>query len=178
MSVFEIKLLGSLIIIFTSTGCGFVFYFRLKKRVTSLEKFISLVQFSKREVVNQQNPITEVINHAKLIFNSNEDIYQLLKSIGQKLNSHYTQTFYEIIDAELRRKKSKMALNNNEISLLKDWARKITLEELSSQADLHDKVINDLLILKEHAQIELDDKKKLYQYGGFLSGLLLIILLY
>lgn len=171
-----LKMIGIILVIFSSTTIGFSFASRLERRKCTLEGFKNSLSMLEAEISFSQNSLSRAF-------------YNISRSISPKIVSQFYENIYITIDTEkkplavswsewLDRFSTKMCISRADMQVLINFSNRLgktdienELKNIHNTASLIDMQLDD-------AKKACDTSKKMYQSAGILAGILVVVLLF
>ncbi len=171
-----LKMIGIILVIFSSTTIGFSFASRLEKRKCTLEGFKNSLSMLEAEISFAQNSLARAF-------------YNISRVISPKIVSEFYKNICMAIDDEkktislswsecLDRLSAKMCISRADVQVLINFSNRLgktdienELKNIHNTASLIDMQLDD-------AKNACDASKKMYQSAGILAGILVVVLLF
>lgn len=171
----ELKILGSILCVLSSSGLGFWFGMNKKKRMNELKELKKLFTQLKGEIQYHFMPLPEAMER---IGTENETIFsEFFLEIAEKLKGYEGNTFYQIWKEAIGIKLSGSSLNRNDQEKLLRIGE--TMGHFHQELEIKS-IENYLLELEQEIQAEnkvIEEKVRLCRTLGVLGGLFLSIIM-
>ncbi|MCG0274974.1 MAG: stage III sporulation protein AB [Thermosediminibacteraceae bacterium] len=170
------KILGSILVIFSSTMIGFTIAGFYKQRPRALRNFQIALSMLETEIDYGQSPLPEALNNVSKRCESS--ISMFLKRVRQLLLSLEGYTAGEAWEIALKEFKAQFPLNESDFEILAAFGKYL------GSSDKDDQIRNlklTLSQLKQQETLAIEERQKnekLWKYLGVLSGLTVVLLLY
>lgn len=171
-----VKLIGASIILFSASMVGWQIGRYYASRPVQLRALLVGLQMLETEIVYGLTPLHRAF--VKIGHRISKEVGQLFVTTAEKLLTEESYSTEECIQAAIRKHWSSTALRKEEKEVL------ISLGHVLGNSDREDQqkhlrlAITHLRGLEEEARVEQGKYEKMYKSLGFLSGLLVVILMF
>lgn len=169
------KTLGIALIIGGFGGFGLSGAWRFEKRVDELKNIRMALGFLEKEITCTYTPLSQAL--ARTSGFCKKPAALLFAESARLLKSREGTTASEAWRAGLNKLSSHSALNAGDISLLDSIAAQLGMSDAGEQRKVFDLLQEQLKIQEEKAREELKSGHKLWSYGGFIMGAVVVLLL-
>jgi stage III sporulation protein AB len=170
-----IKLLGSIIILFTSSIIGFILSANLKKRASELREIQSSTLLLQNEIMFTFTALPEAF--LKISQHSKGIISKLYLNIGDKLLNNVVDSVFDAFTETFNELKDDMNLKSSDINVLLDFAKGLGKSDIDGQKKIFSLLDNNLRNCIEEADCHIMKNSKLYKTLGFSFGAIVVIML-
>lgn len=170
------KLLGALLIIFSTSWMGMLGGRRLADRPRQLEKLRSDLMLLEMEINYSITPLPQVLQ--KLASYSHWPINYLWQRTFDNLSNGEGLTAEEAWIRSLESFASKAALSNNDFTILKDFGSGLGLANRQEQVKKFKLLQEQLRAHQKEAEQIKQKSERIWRTMGVLGGIALVILLY
>ncbi|MFW6270480.1 MAG: hypothetical protein ACOC4G_10395 [Bacillota bacterium] len=170
------KIGGGLLVLVSSTVLGWVKGSTYINRVRQLEQLQLVLTLLETEIKYNQKMLPDIFFSVSRQLNP--PLKDLFLETAKSLNNNQGQLFSEIWKKQLKKNKKKNALWENDIQIMKEWGSQIGRTSLAEQTNINDMTLEKLKFAQKKARKNAEKNVKLFRYGGFLLGFLLIVLFY
>ncbi|MGS0764027.1 hypothetical protein [Syntrophomonas curvata] len=169
------KTLGIALIIGGFGGFGLSGAWRFEKRVDELKNIRMALGFLEKEITCAYTPLSLALTRTA-VFCKKPASFLFAESAG-RLKSRQGTTAEEAWRAGLKKLASHSNLNAGDISLLDSISVQLGRSDAGEQRKVFDLLQEELRIQEEKAREELNSGHKLWTYGGFIIGAVVVLLL-
>lgn len=169
-----IKIIGSLIIILSSTYTGFVYGEELKKRVENLREFEKGVYLLKNEMFYTYTSLPEAFK--SISSKSKGEVKIVFKRIWELLNNNQVEDVYEGFKISIDENKT-LKLKEEDIDIILNLSKNLGKSDLEGQRAIISFTIESLRKQINIAERIMEKNTKMYRYLGFSVGAMLVIML-
>lgn len=170
-----LKVFGSLLVITSTTFIGFILGSNFKNRYHNLIYLENCIRLLETEIIYHLNPIPIALENVYL--KGNKNVSFIFKEIKDKLINRNEVDLSDCFNEVLNKYKQNLNLLNTDLEILKSLGNILGLTDRNDQL----KHIKSSLILIKNSQKDAELKMKknevMYKRLGFLTGLLVIIIL-
>lgn len=169
------KTLGIALIIGGFGGFGLSGAWRFEKRVDELKNIRIALGFLEKEITCTYTPLSRAL--ARTAGFCDKPVSLLFAESARLLKSREGTTAGEAWRAGLKKLDAHSALNASDIGLLDSLAAQLGMSDAGEQRKVFDLLQEELRIQEEKAREELKSGHKLWAYGGFIMGAVVVLLL-
>lgn len=170
-----IKLLGSLMILGASTGIGFLYSDKFKKRTRQLIELQRCIYQLQNEIVYTHTTLPEAIGN--MATKSLYPLNQVFEEISCLLFRNEVDTVYEAFYEVLNKKKQSLNLKIDDIDVLLDLAKTLGESDIEGQKKMFYITLENLKKRIKDSEILMSKNVKMYRYLGFSLGAMMVIIL-
>lgn len=170
-----IKILGSIVILISSTLIGFYYGTTFKKRVSELNEIHRSLQQLKNQMEYAYMPLPQIFYDL-----SEKSIYPIndvFKDISTILYSNEVNTVYEAFKKAFSSKKDTLNLNANDMNIILDFAKTLGESDIEGQKGMLDLTTNNIKKQIEMATNIMYKNVKMCRCLGFALGAAVVIIL-
>ncbi|HPF43158.1 MAG TPA: stage III sporulation protein AB [Syntrophomonadaceae bacterium] len=171
----EIKTLGICLIIAGFGMWGLLGARRIDKRVWQLKSLRMALGFLEKEITYMQTPLSLAMRRTAE-FCENE-VSGLFKETAKTLEKKSGITGHEAWQSGLKRLKYESDLKTIDLELLKSLGPQLGVSDRFEQQKYFILIQEELKLLEETALAEAESGRKIWSYGGFILGAVIVILL-
>ncbi|WP_425448605.1 stage III sporulation protein SpoIIIAB [Dethiothermospora halolimnae] len=173
--MFLLKIIGSIIIIISSSLIGFLYGNRYSTRVKNLNHIQNCLQLVETEIIYRATPLPDALG--QVYEKGNKNVSFIFKDIRETLLKNKNMDISSSFNHVLESSKDRLKFQEDDIEILRYLGRVIgTSDRLDQQKHL--KVIMEQIIIQQReAQENRKKNEKMYKSLGILSGLAIIIIL-
>jgi stage III sporulation protein AB len=169
------KTLGIALIIGGFGGFGLSGARRFEKRVDELKNIRMALGFLEKEITCAYTPLSRALTRTATFCEKPAAL--LFAESARLLNSRQGTTAEEAWRTGLQKLVEHSSLKAGDISLLDSLAVQLGRSDAGEQRKVFDLLQEELRIQEEKARAELDSGHKLWSYGGFIIGTVVVLLL-
>lgn len=170
-----IKTLGICLVIAGFGMWGLLGARRIDKRVQQLKDLKIAIGFLEKEITYMQTPLSQAMSRTGHF--CNYAVAGLFKECALNLNKKAGITASEAWQKGLKRLKEVSELKNVDLELLKSIGPQLGVSDRFEQQKFFALIQEEIKILEEMALNEAESGRKLWSYGGFIMGAVVVILL-
>lgn len=169
-----LKSVGIVLIIACSGLWGLMGARNLKKRVDELKNLRIALNFLEKEITYMHTPLSHALKKTGYFCEPPLAYFFFLSA--EKLDKKAGVTASEAWMSGLEELKKRSSLKNEDIELLKTAAMQIGMSDTYEQKKFFSMLQEELKIMEEKAGKEAQAGEKLWSYGGFILGALVVLL--
>ncbi len=170
-----LKTVGAAFII-AGFGCwGLVGAKRMEKRVEQIKDARMAINFLEKEITYVYTPLSRAL--AKTARFCNLPVAYLFQESADKLRAREGVTAYEAWMSGIQKIEKASELKEADIELLAAIAPQLGLSEAEEQKKFFALIQEELRVQEKKALQEVESERKLFAYGGFIFGALIVLLL-
>lgn len=170
-----IKILGCILILFASTGIGFIYSESFKKRTTQLNELQRCIYQLQNEIIYTHTPLPEAI--LNIAEKSVYPIKLVFDEISSLLFTNAVDTVYEAFHKVFNNKQSVLNLKSEDINVILDLAKNLGESDLEGQKKIFALTLENLKKQIKDSELSMKNNVKMYRYLGFSLGAMLVIVL-
>lgn len=170
-----LRILGSILVILSTTILGFIYSDSFKKRVSQLNEFQRSINQLENEITYTHEPLPDTFKN--ISERSSFPINSIFKDISGSLLEGKYDNVYEAFNASFDKYRNQIDLKKDDINIIIDLSKSLGESDIEGQKKLF-AMINENL-KKQIAAAEESMKKnvKIYRYLGFGIGSVMVIIL-
>ncbi len=170
-----LKLVGSILIIFSSTFIGYTAAGRYARRPLELRTLQSALQMLESEIVFSVNPLPHAFNR---IYNSFPgSIGKIFKHSSEALLQRRGLTAHEAWNESLERSTIQMAINSEDKKILREFGSMLGCSDKENQINNIRLTCSKLEIAEKKAELLKEKNERMLKNLGVLGGILAVLLL-
>lgn len=173
--MFLLKILGSLIIIVSSSLLGYSYGSTYSKRVKNLIYLRNCIQLLETEIMYSSSPIPEALEN--VYKKGNKEVSFIFKEIRDYLLSDRSHSLEDSFKVVCSNQKTQLSFTTEDIEVITSLGSTLGKSDRIHQQKYFKLVVTQL----EGQQLDAEEKKKknekMYKSLGLLSGIALVILL-
>lgn len=170
-----LKLLGCIMILAASTGIGFVYSEKFKKRSRQLEEIERCIYQLQNEIVYTHAPLPQAIEDVSR--KSMYPINEVFKEISYLLFENKVDNVHEAFRNALNKRKDILNLKRDDINILLDFSKTLGESDIEGQQKIFHLTLENLKKRIKDSEILMSKNVKMYRYLGFSLGALIVIIL-
>ncbi|MBC2580321.1 stage III sporulation protein SpoIIIAB [Clostridium sp. DJ247] len=170
-----IRVLGCIIILFASTGIGFIYSESFKKRTAQLNEFQRCIYQLQNEIIYTHTPLPKAISN--IAEKSVHPVKLVFDEISSLLCSNVVDTVYEAFYKVFSNKQSILNLKGEDINVILDLAKNLGESDLEGQKKIFTLSLENLKKQIKDSELSMKNNVKMYRYLGFSLGAMLVIVL-
>lgn len=170
-----IKLVGLIFIILSSSGLGYVLGTRFSMRVRELKLLKVALQMLETEIVYSNTPLPQAFESIQ--WRTSKPVNELFKMMSSNLNKKIYGTVGEAFSSAIDGVKEKMALEKDDIEILKSFGYSIGNSDVEGQVKSFKMILKQLDSQEIKAEESRNKSERMYKNLGLLTGIAIAILL-
>lgn len=170
-----LKSSGAVLIIASSGLWGLMGARNLRKRVKELKNLRLALNFLEKEITYMHSPLSSALK--KTAYFCEPPLSCFFLTCAEKLDQKAGVTAAEAWMSGIGELKKSSSLKTEDIELLKTAALQIGMSDTYEQHKVFSLLQEELKIMEQKAIKEAESGEKLWSYGGFIMGALLVLLL-
>lgn len=170
-----LKILGCLMILGASTGIGFSYGERFKKRTKQLNELERCINQLQNEIVYTHTPLPEaILDVSKKSINPIKDIFEQVSSL---LFFNEVDNVYEAFKNVIDKEKDNLNLKKEDISVILDLTKTLGESDIGGQQRMFSLTLENLKKQLKSSEDSMKKNVKMYRYLGITLGAMLVIIL-
>lgn len=170
-----LKLIGSLIVILTTSVIGFSYAKVYVERVKQLRDIQYSLNMLESEIIYTATPLIEALS--SVADKSNENIRMLYLKMTELLKEKKIGSVYEAFNEAYKLVKSDLYFEKEEIDIIASFMQSLGTSDIEGQKKNFNITIKKLEGFEKKADEIRNKNEKLYRYLGVCSGVLIVIIL-
>lgn len=170
-----LKTAGVILIISGSGAWGLSGARRIRKRVEQLRELRIAIGFLEKEITCTYTPLSLALERTAKF--CNRPVNLLFAESSDRLKNREGITAGEAWNIGLHKLHSNSALKETDIELLSAAAHQLGMSDVFEQEKFFRLIQEELKIYEDQALSEVESGQKLWSYGGFILGTLIVLLL-
>lgn len=170
-----IKLIGSLLIIVSTTMIGILYGNTLKDRVSQLKELNRCMYLLKNEIFYTYTSLPEALNNVGK--KSKGVIKQLFTNTSQLLTLNKVDSVYDAWIEVINKYKDNISLEEEDIDIILNFTKTLGNSDVESQQGLFCLIIKNLENQIRQAEEKMNNNVKVFRYIGFSIGFIIVIIL-
>lgn len=170
-----IKTIGIVLIISGFGGWGLSGARRVEKRVEQLRELRLAMGFLEKEITCMYTPLSRALERTSKFCDF--PIAILFRESSERLREKDGITIGEAWNIGLQELYSSSELKETDIELLSAAGHQLGMSDAFEQAKFFNLIQEELKIYEEQALKEMESGRKLWSYGGFILGTVVVLLL-
>ncbi|CFX49083.1 Stage III sporulation protein AB [Syntrophomonas zehnderi OL-4] len=170
-----IKTLGIVFIIAGFGSYGLMGARRIEKRVEQIKNIRMALGFLEKEITYLQTPLYLALKKTALL--TAQPVKILFGESSRLLQDRQGITVGEAWEKALQKLKPACDLNQDDLEILKAVANQMGSSGIKEQIKLFQLIQEELQIQEENARDQMESGRKLWSYGGFILGTMVVLLL-
>lgn len=169
-----LKIIGSMIVIVSSTIGGIIYANTYIYRVRELNEIQRCVLQLQNEIVYTHTALPEALLNIAL--KSKKPISNIFKNASLALESNVYDNVYEAFKSSMC-KCSELHLKQEDVNVILDLSKSLGESDVNGQVNVFLLSMNNLKKLIGDAQVAMEKNVKMYRYLGFGIGAMIVIML-
>ncbi|MHC6179442.1 stage III sporulation protein SpoIIIAB [Clostridium sp. JNZ X4-2] len=169
-----LKLLGCIMIIFASTGMGFIYGESFKRRVEQLKEIQRCIHQLQNEIIYTHTPLPDAIFNTAS--KSRKPIGDVLKDISSMLEENSVDNVYEAFRYAFKDKRDNLSLKNEDINAVLDLSKTLGESDIDGQKRMFSLTLDNIKNQIEVSKILMSKNLKMYRCLGFSLGAVIVII--
>ncbi|WP_097025766.1 stage III sporulation protein SpoIIIAB [Clostridium peptidivorans] len=169
-----IKIIGSVLVIVSTSLLGYFFGELFKKRTRELKELERAIGILKNEIVYAYTPLPYALE--KIGLRIIEPIKTLFLSISKDLKESISEGVYEAFYSNINLYKKSFNLNEEDIRILLNLSKSLGEWDVESQKNIFRVTEEELRKQIEESEILTRKNLKMYRYLGFSIGAIIVIM--
>jgi stage III sporulation protein AB len=170
-----LKLLGSLIVIFSTTFIGYVYSRVYAERVKQLRDMQYALNMLESEIIYTSTPLIEALSSVGE--KSGSIVKKLLINMSDILRNKKCENISDAFFEAAKSVKNDLYFEDEEIELISSFIQSIGSSDLESQKKNFNITVQKLESFEKKADEKRIKNEKLYRYLGLCTGVLIVIIL-
>ncbi len=170
-----LKFLGCIMILAASTGIGFIYSAKFKKRTRQLEELQRCIYQLQNEIVYTHTPLPEAIEDV-----SKKSVYpvkEIFEEVSCLLFDNKVNNVHEAFRNVLNRRKDILNLKRDDMNILLDFSKTLGESDIEGQQRIFHLTLENLKKRIKDSEILMSKNVKMYRYLGFSLGAIIVIIL-
>lgn len=170
-----IKILGSSLILLSSTLMGFYYGKIYSNRFKNLIYMEQCIKILETEIVYGAIPLPQALNN--VYKKGNKKVSFIFKDINRNLLGNKTGDVFHSFSQTTIPLKEKLNFKEEDIEIFLSLGRVLGSSDRQDQEKNFKLILNQIMVLQNEAKIEKDKNEKMFKNLGILTGLAIVILL-
>lgn len=170
-----LKILGSILIVLSSSLIGFYFGNKYSARLENLLHLEQCIKILETEIVYGAVPLPEALNNVYL--KGNKKVSYIFKQIRDNLLYNKDGDLLKSFEMVTSQLAEELNLKEEDIELFLSLGRLLGTSDRTDQEKNFKLILNQIEILKNEAKLEKDKNEKMYKNLGILAGIVIVIIL-
>ncbi|HBC95679.1 MAG TPA: stage III sporulation protein SpoAB [Clostridium sp.] len=169
-----LKVLGCIMIIFASTGMGFIYGEGFKKRVKQLMEIQRCINQLQNEIMYTHTPLpAAILNTAS---KSTDPVKSVFEDISSMLHDNSVDNVYEAFKCAFECKRESLSLKDEDIAAVLDLSKTLGESDIEGQKSMFLLTLHNIKNQIEVSKIAVDKNLKMYRCLGFSLGAVIVII--
>ena len=169
------KIVGSLLVLCSSTYIGFKFANSYMKRVKELDGLTSLMVELKNHIEYTHTSLPEAF--LKVSLNAKKPYSDIFNEISECLYKNKVDRVYDAFKIAFNKEKYNMNLKDKDIEILMEFSKTLGSWDVEGHKNVFDLATNKLKKRVIEAEEAANKNVKMYKYLGFSIGAMIVIVL-
>lgn len=169
------KVLGSVLVLISSSLLGFIYGENLKRRFLQLEEIEQALYQLKNEIVYTQNSLPDIF--MSVGSKGTNPIGNILKKVSCLLYEHKVESVHEGFKKVLNENKKQLNLKKYDIEILLNLSKSLGESDIEGQQNIINLSIRNIKTQLDDAKSVMKKNVKMYRYLGFSFGAILVIMI-
>ncbi|MBA5850621.1 stage III sporulation protein SpoAB [Clostridium sp. cel8] len=170
-----IKLLGCIMVIFSTTAIGFILGEKLKNRTRELRELQRCIYEIKTRILYSHTTLPQAIATAST--KVKRPVSTLFMEVSKMLNKNSVNNVYQAFESVFADNRDIFNLKDEDISIILDFSKSLGESDLEGQKSIFSLTIENLKKQIDMSEVILKKNIKMYRYLGFSLGAVVVILL-
>lgn len=170
-----LKILGSLLIVFSSSIIGYYLGNKYSARLENLLHIEQCIKILETEIVYGAVPIPDALNNVYL--KGNKKVSYIFQQIRNNLLYNKDVDLLRSFEMVKRQLIEELNLKEEDIELFLSLGRLLGTSDRTDQEKNFKLILNQIEILINEAKLEKDKNEKMYKNLGILAGIAIVIIL-
>ncbi|MCT8976037.1 stage III sporulation protein SpoIIIAB [Clostridium sp. CX1] len=170
-----LKVIGCMMILLASTGIGFIYGERFKKRTNQLNELRRCIHQLQNEIVYTHTPLPEAI--MDISKKSNYPIKDIFEDISNLLFDGEVDDVYEAFRNVFIKKREDLNLKREDINVILDLSKTLGESDIEGQQKMFALTLENIKKQLKISEELMSKNLKMYRYLGFSFGAMLVIIL-
>lgn len=170
-----LKFLGCIMILAASSGIGFVYSEKFKKRTRQLEELQRCIYQLQNEIVYTHTPLPEAIED--IAKKSIYPIKKIFQEVSFLLFENKVNNVHEAFRNVLNQRKDILNLKRDDMNILLDLSKSLGESDIEGQQRIFQLTLENLKKRIKDSEILMSKNVKMYRYLGFSLGAIIVIVL-
>jgi stage III sporulation protein AB len=162
-------------ILSASTGIGFTYGEKFKKRTKQLNELQRCIHQLQNEIVYTHTTLPEATLDVSI--KSTSPIKFIFEQVSSLLFLNKVDTVYEAFKNAITEQKYSLSLKKEDISIIFDLAKTLGESDIGGQERMFSLTLENLKKQIKHSEDFMKKNVKMYRYLGFSLGAMLVIIL-
>lgn len=169
-----IKVIGSILVIVSTSLLGYFCGELFKKRTRELKELERAIGILKNEIVYAYTPLPYALE--KIGLRLIEPIKSLFLNISKNLQENTSEGVYEAFNSNINLYKKSLNLNEEDINILLNLSKSLGEWDIESQKNIFHATEEELKKQIQESEILIRKNLKMYRYLGFSIGAIIVIM--
>lgn len=170
-----IKFIGCILILIATTGAGFMYSEKYRKRVIQLKEFERTLLLLENQMEYTHTPLPEAfLNISK---KAKEPVNLFFKGVSDLLNKGEVENVNEAFNEAFKKNKALFFLNETDIDVLNDLSKSLGCFGISGEKSVFNLINKNLKTHIEDSEEKAKKNVKMYRYLGFFMGAVIILII-
>ncbi|EDS77917.1 stage III sporulation protein SpoIIIAB [Clostridium massiliodielmoense] len=169
------KILGSILVLVSSSLLGFIYGENLKKRFFQLEEMEQALYQLKNEIVYTHNSLPDIF--MSVGSKGTKPIGDIFKRVSNLLYEHQVESVHEGFKKALSENKKQLNLKKYDIDILLNLSKSLGESDIEGQQNILTLTIRNIKSQLDSAKNVMEKNIKMYRYLGFSFGAILVIMM-
>lgn len=170
-----LKLLGSSIVIISSTFGGIIYAQSYVYRVKELNEITRCIGQLQNEIVYTHTPLPEAL--LNISHTGKKPIADIFRKISVELSSNLHDSVYGAFSKIFENSNKNLYLKTEDINIILDLAKSLGESDIDGQVNIFLFTINNLKKIIGEADIAMKKNVKMFRFLGFGVGAMIVIML-
>lgn len=170
-----LKIIGSFMVVSSSTLLGFWYSQKYTARPQCLRLIQTQLQFLETEICYMSNTLPEAFNKIKLVFDKQTSL--IFKDTAYYLTNRQFINVSDAWETAVRKNIYDLAINNEDAQLLISFGKSLGNSDCENQKKNIRNILSQLQLQEQKAETEKIKNEKLCKNMGMISGILITIVL-
>lgn len=170
-----LKVLGCIMILGASSGIGFNYGEKFKKRTKQLNELQRCIHQLQNEIVYTHSPLPEAI--LDISQKSISPIKNIFEQVSSLLFLNEVDTVYEAFKNVIEKQKDNLSLKKEDTTVILDLAKTLGESDIGGQQRMFSLTLENLKKQIKSSESLMNKNVKMYRYLGFSLGAMLVIIL-
>ncbi len=173
--MFIVKLLGGLLILFSTSLIGFAYGNRYSNRLNNLIYMEQCIKILETEIVYGAVPLPDAL--LNVYKKGNKKVSFIFKEIREHMLENKVEDIYYSFYSVRHLLKNDLSFKQQDIEIILSLGRVLGTSNREDQEKNFKLILNQIIILEKEAKFNRDKNEKMFKNLGILIGLAIVIIL-
>ncbi|WP_027624682.1 stage III sporulation protein SpoIIIAB [Clostridium lundense] len=170
-----LKIMGSLLVLASSTTTGFILSERFKKRTNQLKEMERGIHQLQNEIIYTHTPLPEAFYN--IYQKSSYPLNEFFKIVSDMLQLNEVDSVYDGFKKAFKKMKDSLDVNKEDMNVILNLGKTLGESDVEGQKRMFVLTLENLKKQILEAEILMKKNVKMYRYLGFTLGTMIVIML-